>query len=177
MTFINFVKSVPAFLWLLIATLLLVTVYNYGGKDIELIGMAKILLAATLTAFSKETGIDIPAMKARLRKVAPQVIKLLMVAFLVISVTSCAQTTFYANGKPLARFQADMSNQKFTYKGNGVKISWSADTVNHSAATLAQGQAANNVLHGVATDITSAGIAVATSGAIPGGLGTLFRKF
>lgn len=68
-----------------------------------------------------------------------------------------------------------MQNQHFSYAGTSTRITWNASTVSHSSATLAQGQAADTVLGGVATNLTAAGIAVATSGAVPGGLGTLFH--
>jgi hypothetical protein len=50
---------------------------------------------------------------------------------------SCAGTTFYdpKTGKPVARFQGDMSDSH--YAGNGVK--WDAAKVSHSAATKAGG--------------------------------------
>lgn len=42
-----------------------------------------------------------------------------------------------------ARFEGDMQNTTFTVSADGA-ISWHADTVNHSVATLAQGTATTN---------------------------------
>lgn len=67
--------------------------------------------------------------------------------------SACAQTTLYRDGKVIARFQGDMS--KVSYADGD--IHFAADSVNHSAATLAQGEAADSKIKAV-------GIAVATSG-------------
>ena len=65
---------------------------------------------------------------------------------------SCAQTVLYRDGKPLARFQGDMKG--VAYRDGDTSLT---GDINHSAATLAQGQAAQG-------KIDSAGIALAASG-------------
>ena len=73
-----------------------------------------------------------------------------LVAALVLS--SCAQTTLYSNGEKIACFQGDMTKVHYENKD----IRWDADTVNHSTATLAQGEAAKG-------KITAAGVAAASA--------------
>lgn len=70
--------------------------------------------------------------------------------------TGCAQTRFYRNGEKVAVFQGDMRDTDLTIAADGT-LRWRAATVNHSAATLAQGEAAKG-------KIQAAGIAVAASG-------------
>lgn len=64
---------------------------------------------------------------------------------------SCAQTTFYKDGKPIAKFQGDMTKMHLTISEKGA-IDWKGD-VSHSAATIAQ-----------ATKITNAGTAIGAAG-------------
>lgn len=78
------------------------------------------------------------------------------VAFLVITSSGCASTSFYRDGKVIARFQGDMANVAY----QDGKISFTATTVNHSKATIAGGNAASK-------GILSTGTAVATSGILP----------
>lgn len=82
-----------------------------------------------------------------------------MKPFLLLSVlfSACAQTTFYDrhSGKPVARFQGDMTGSH--YKDG--PTSWDVDQVSHSAATLAQGAAAANVI--TATGVAASGVALA----------------
>lgn len=101
------------------------------------------------------------------------VVSLVIVAVIL---SGCAHSTFYVDGKRVAAFQGDMTKQHFLYKRNGVTIVWNADTISHSAATLAQGQAAHEVIGAAATLSTATGIAVATSGALPGGIGALIHR-
>jgi hypothetical protein len=75
---------------------------------------------------------------------------------LSIGVTSCASTTFYHEGKPVASFQGDMKETSFTRDASGA-IRWKAGSVSHSAPTTAGGNA-------IAKGITTTGVAVATSG-------------
>lgn len=79
-----------------------------------------------------------------------------LIAIIVLLLTNCAGTTFYDRGERIAHYEGDMKNVKFRRYRDG-SIEWSADEVNHSAATLAQGKAASD-------KISSAGAAVAVSG-------------
>ena len=82
--------------------------------------------------------------------------KLLYILALVFS--GCATTTFYgANGKPIARMQGDMTGVQFA-SGN---TSFSAVSVNHSAATRAGGDATAKVLQSAGTMAVGIGAAVA----------------
>lgn len=49
----------------------------------------------------------------------------------------CAQTTFYREGKPLARFGGDMTAMKFRALSDGT-FEWSGD-IDHSTPTKAYG--------------------------------------
>lgn len=80
---------------------------------------------------------------------------LILLACLLLA--SCAGTEFYAaDGKPVARFQGDMTRVDYSRAADG-SIKWTADTVNHSAATTAGGVA-------VSKNILAAGTGIATSG-------------
>lgn len=69
--------------------------------------------------------------------------------------SSCAHTSFFRDGKEVARFEGDMRNMKFRSLSDG-SFEWSGD-IDHSSATLAQGKAASD-------KITAAGAAAAASG-------------
>jgi hypothetical protein len=77
---------------------------------------------------------------------------------LILSLASCG-TSFYdaQSGKPIARFQGDMQSLSFTRAADGA-ITWTAASVNHSAATLAAGTA-------TAGAVTATGTAAAIAGA------------
>jgi len=75
---------------------------------------------------------------------------------LILLLTSCASTTFYHEGKPLARFQGDMQKVKFTFDEKGT-LTWRADTVDHSTPTIAAGKTS-------AGNLAASGAAIATSG-------------
>lgn len=53
---------------------------------------------------------------------------------------SCAQTVLYRDGEKIAAFQGDMAGVEYAMAADG-SVRWKAAKVNHSAATLAQGQA------------------------------------
>ena len=76
----------------------------------------------------------------------------LLVLSVACVLASCAQTILYQNGEKIACFQGDMTKVHYENKD----IRWDADTVNHSAATLAQGEAAKG-------KITAAGVAAASA--------------
>lgn len=87
---------------------------------------------------------------------------LFWIGFIAFS-TGCASTRIYdRNGTRLASYQGDMTNVKYKSYADGT-TEWSADTVSHSAATKAQGEAG-------AGKISTAGAAIAASG-----LTSLFR--
>ncbi len=77
--------------------------------------------------------------------------KQVIVVILTILMLSCAQTTFYKDGRPIAKFQGDMTKMHLTISEDGA-IDWKGD-VSHSAATIAQ-----------ATKITNAGTAIGAAG-------------
>lgn len=84
-------------------------------------------------------------------------IHLSLSALAILALSNCASTTFYgADGRPVARFQANMTKVQYERACNGA-IKWSADTVNHSAATTAMGNA-------YAKGVTATGVSIATSG-------------
>ena len=64
---------------------------------------------------------------------------LFLAMVILITLTGCT-TTIYADGKPIARFQGNMTDLVFTRSAKG-EITWTAKSVNHSAATLAGGRA------------------------------------
>lgn len=69
--------------------------------------------------------------------------KKLSLGFLLFIFSSCARTEFFYQGQRVASFQGDMARVHYTMSitTQGVTISWSADTVNHSVATVAEGDA------------------------------------
>jgi hypothetical protein len=81
---------------------------------------------------------------------------ILILATLAVGFTGCAQTALYKDGQRIATFQGDMTGTEYAMAADG-SVKWKSATVNHSAATLAQGEAAKG-------KITAAGAAVATSG-------------
>ncbi len=68
---------------------------------------------------------------------------LLALACIAISAMSCAQTTFYRDGKPVARFSGDMKNVAFQANADG-SFEWTADNVDHSTPTRAYGEASQS---------------------------------
>lgn len=84
------------------------------------------------------------------------VLKGVTLAVAVIVITGCARTTLYRNGEKIAVFQGDMRNTSYVMSAGG-DVRWTADSVDHSKATLAQGTAA-------AGKLQSAGAAIAASG-------------
>jgi hypothetical protein len=65
--------------------------------------------------------------------------------------SGCASTTFYLDGKRLARMEGDMTEVVFTFEKD--RITFTADTVDHSSATIAAGKtsAGNIAAVGAAT--------------------------
>lgn len=75
---------------------------------------------------------------------------------LVALLSSCATTTFYHAGQPVARFQGDMDGAAYSRAADG-SISWTAARVDHSPATIAGGNA-------ISKGVMTTGTAIATSG-------------
>lgn len=86
----------------------------------------------------------------------PGVICLLGLALLILLIVFCTgcTTTIYHDGKPIARFQGDMSDMVFTRRANG-DITWQASAVDHSAATIAGGKTLSAVTVPAASVLTS----------------------
>lgn len=72
----------------------------------------------------------------------PRLLYPLAFACLVISATSCAQTTLYRDGKPVARFAGDMTGMSFKAGSDG-SFEW-VGNVNHSTPTRAYGEASQS---------------------------------
>jgi hypothetical protein len=87
------------------------------------------------------------------------------ILLLVALLPGCAQTVLYApaSGRRLASFQGDMTGSH--YSGGGV--TWDVQQVSHSTATLAQGQAAANVIGATGTAVAGAAVAIGASGWVP----------
>jgi hypothetical protein len=79
-----------------------------------------------------------------------------VILLLALLCSSCAATRFYHEGVPIAEFQGDMTGMEFSMMPDG-SVRWKSATVDHSSATLAQGEAA-------ASRLNAAGSAVAGSG-------------
>ena len=79
---------------------------------------------------------------------------LAVIILLILFCAGCATTTIYCDGKPLARFQGDMSDVVFTRHVNG-DMTWQASAVDHSAATVAGGQSLSAFTVPAASVITS----------------------
>lgn len=82
--------------------------------------------------------------------------KTFLLLICTVLAVGCAQTVLYRDGKPIARFQGDMTGTEYRLEENGA-VTWKSSTVDHSSATLAQGEAAAN-------KISAAGAAIAVSG-------------
>lgn len=77
-------------------------------------------------------------------------------ALLSLLFTSCAHTTFYHEGKPIADFQGDMTNTEFYMSEKG-DYWWKSKSVDHSSATLAQGAAASSKINAAGAALGAAG--------------------
>lgn len=84
----------------------------------------------------------------------PGIVCLLVLVACMAMLTCCATTTIYENGKPVARFQGDMSDVIFTRHRNG-DMTWQASAVDHSAASVAGGQSLSAFTVPAASVITS----------------------
>jgi hypothetical protein len=88
--------------------------------------------------------------------------KITSLLFIALLLSNCATTKLYHNGQIVASFQGDMKAVEFSSSKDGMTLK--AASIDHSAATLAQGKAASE-------KITAIGAGLAISG-IPG----LFKK-
>ena len=87
----------------------------------------------------------------------PGLLTLLGLVLIILALafcTSCATTTIYRDGKPIARFQGNMTDMRFTQSAKGV-IEWEAKSVSHSTATLAGGRAISAVTVPAASVLTT----------------------
>lgn len=75
---------------------------------------------------------------------------------IAVALSGCASTVLYRDGKRIARFDGDMTGVRYIQHADG-SCELTGETIDHSSATLAQGQAASN-------KIAAAGVAVAASG-------------
>lgn len=72
----------------------------------------------------------------------------------ILSIASCAQTVLYRDGQPLARFQGDMTG--LDYEDGSTRLR--ANTIDHSSATKAQGEAATGKIQAAGAAVAAAGI-------------------
>lgn len=81
---------------------------------------------------------------------------LIIGGLIVCALSGCAQTKLYdpTTGKLLASMQGDMHGAKYRSKD----VEWSADTVDHSTATTAQGNAGAGKIHAIGAAIAAAGL-------------------
>lgn len=87
----------------------------------------------------------------------PGLLTLLGLVLIILALafcTSCATTTLYRAGKPIARFQGNMADLVFIQSPDG-SITWTAKTVTHSTATLAGGRALSNLTIPAASVLTT----------------------
>ena len=75
----------------------------------------------------------------------PTALFLAVLAIACLLLAGCASTTVYEDGKPVMKTTADASNIKI----NTGRTSLSADTLNHSTPTKAQGTATSAVIRGL----------------------------
>ena len=88
-------------------------------------------------------------------------LRVLLMAVLVLLLyfcTSCARTTFYHEGRKIADFQGDMTKMDLTVTPAG-SIRWHAASVDHSAATRAQGEATAGKINALGLAAASAATA------------------
>lgn len=76
---------------------------------------------------------------------------LVMLVFMLLS--SCASSTFYVDGKRVARMEGDMTEMQFTFI-NGA-ITFTAETVDHSSATIAAGKTSAGNIAAVGAAVTT----------------------
>ncbi len=83
--------------------------------------------------------------------------KLLSLVFVSILFSSCAQTNLYHDGKLVASFQGDMKGVEFSSSPKG-GMTLKATSIDHSTATLAQGDAAAKKLNAAGTALAISGV-------------------
>ncbi len=81
----------------------------------------------------------------------------IQILFVLFSLSSCASTSFYHDGKKIASFQGDMKNVNFHSSESG-HFHFSADEVNHSTPTSAYGKSSSSRIEMIGTAIGSAGL-------------------
>ena len=75
----------------------------------------------------------------------------------LMTLSSCATTTIYRNGRVVARLQGDTKNIVLEESADG-GILLRCDEINHSRATMAQGEQSANRLTAVGSILTSVGL-------------------
>jgi len=101
--------------------------------------------ATKKTAMKKDSSI--PGMLALIG------LSLLILGWLLLS--GCASTTLYnQDGRRIARFEGDMTEMTLDVAKDG-SIQWTADTVDHSSATLAAGKTSAGNIAATGAAVTS----------------------
>ena len=73
----------------------------------------------------------------------------------ILALTGCASTTLYnQHGQRIAAFQGDMNGAEYTMAADG-SVRWKSATVDHSAATIAQGKAVSGGIAAGGSAMTS----------------------
>lgn len=75
---------------------------------------------------------------------------------LVLALSGCAHTVLSKDGKPIADFQGNMKNVVYS----NADIRFTADEINHSDATLAQGSSASGKITSTGTALAALAYAV-----------------
>lgn len=86
-------------------------------------------------------------------------------ALLFLLLSGCTETSLFVGGKRIMRIQADATNVSYT--GNGV--TFHADILNHSSATIAGGRAFANSVGSIGVALAGVGTVLlpGTSGIAP----------
>jgi len=79
-----------------------------------------------------------------------------IISIIALGGMSCTMTTFYQNGKPVARFQGDMKGMTYHRTAAG-DVTWTGD-IDHSTPTTAHGTAAKKILMASVPAITASGL-------------------
>jgi len=79
-------------------------------------------------------------------------LSLVILAWLLLS--GCAASTFYVDGKRVARMEGDMTEMTMDVAKDG-SIRWTAETVDHSSATLAAGKTSAGNIAATGAAVTS----------------------
>jgi hypothetical protein len=87
-----------------------------------------------------------------------RVLLILLIGFIIAaSLTSCASTDLYRDGKRIAHFDGDMTGLTYIHRADG-SCQLTCQTVDHSTATLAQGKAAEGKIAAIGTGLAASGL-------------------